>query len=84
MAKIEIYTLNYCPYCKKAKALLSELGKEFTEFDITDNEDDAIENLYERTGRSTVPQIFVNDKFIGGCDDLFNLHRSGELTDLLK
>jgi len=84
MAKIEIYTTDYCPYCKKAKALLAELGASFAEIDITSNEDDAMDKLYEKTGRSTVPQIFINDKFIGGCDDMFALHRSGELKELLK
>lgn len=83
MAKIDIYTLNYCPYCKKAKELLNDLGKDFTEFDITDNEDEALDELYEKTGRSTVPQIFVNDRFIGGCDDLFKLKNSGKLEELL-
>lgn len=84
MAKIDIYTTNYCPYCKKAKALFTEMEQDFNEIDITENEDDILDDLYERTGRSTVPQIFINDKFIGGCDDLFELRRSGELTELLK
>ena len=84
MAEIKIYTTNYCPYCKKAKALLGELGVNFEEIDITENEDDAMDKLIEKTGRSTVPQIFINDKFIGGCDDMFALHRSGELKELIK
>ncbi len=84
MAKIEIYTTNYCPYCKRAKLLLTELVQDFDEIDITDDEDNLIDELYERTGRSTVPQIFINDKFIGGSDDLFELRRSGELAELLK
>ena len=84
MSKVEIYTTNYCPYCKKAKALLNELGADFVEIDITDNEDDAMDKLTAKTGRSTVPQIFIDEKFIGGCDDMFALHRSGELEKLLK
>lgn len=84
MAKVKVYTTNYCPYCKKAKALLTELGADFEEIDITENEDDAMDRLIAITGRSTVPQIFIDDKFIGGCDDMFEMHRAGELTELLK
>lgn len=84
MAKIDIYTTNYCPYCKKAKALLEQLGYDFNEIDITENEDSVIDKLYETTGRNTVPQIFINDNFIGGADDLFDLRSSGALTELLK
>jgi len=83
MTKIEIYTTDYCPYCKKAKGLLSQLGLDFKEIDISSNEDDAIEKLVAQTGLSTVPQIFINDKFIGGCDDLFALQKSGKLQELL-
>lgn len=84
MAKVKVYTTNYCPYCKKAKALLTDLDTDFEEIDITDNEDDAMDRLFAITGRSTVPQIFIDDKFIGGCDDMFEMHRSGELMELLK
>lgn len=83
MTEIKIYTTDYCPYCKKAKALFSQLGLNFEEIDITENEDDAMDNLMAKTGRSTVPQIFINDKFIGGCDDLYALQKSGELQELL-
>jgi len=83
MPKIEIYTTDYCPYCKKAKALLSQLGMDFQEIDISGDEDEAIEKLKVRTGMSTVPQIFINDTFIGGCDDLFQLHKIGNLQELL-
>lgn len=83
MSKIEIYTTDYCPYCKKAKALLNQLGLNFQEIDITDNEDEAMDNLIAKTGRSTVPQIFINDKFIGGCDDLFELQKTGKLQEIL-
>lgn len=83
MTQIKIYTTDYCPYCKKAKALLSQIGLLFEEIDITQNEDDAMDNLTAKTGISTVPQIFINDKFIGGCDDLFALQKSGKLQELL-
>lgn len=84
VAKVKVYTTNYCPYCKKAKALLTDLDADFEEIDITDNEDDAMDRLFAITGRSTVPQIFIDDKFIGGCDDMFEMHRAGELMELLK
>jgi glutaredoxin 3 len=83
MSKIEIYTTDYCPYCKKAKSLLTQLGLDYKEIDITQNEDDAMDTLIAKTGMSTVPQIFINDKFIGGCDDLFALQKSGKLEELL-
>ncbi len=83
MSKIEIYTTDYCPYCKKAKSLLSQLGLDFQEIDISNNEDEAMNNLIAKTGMSTVPQIFINDKFIGGCDDLFELQKTGKLQELL-
>ncbi len=84
MAKVKVYTTNYCPYCKKAKSLLDQLGADFEEIDITENEDDLMDDLYSITGRSTVPQIFIDEKFIGGCDDMFELHRKGGLLELLK
>jgi glutaredoxin 3 len=83
MAKVEIYTTNYCPYCKKAKALFSQLGVDFEETDITDNEDDAMNELIKKTGMSTVPQIFINGKFVGGCDDVHALYKSGDLLKML-
>jgi GrxC family glutaredoxin len=83
MSKIEIYTTDYCPYCKKAKSLLAQLGLDFQEIDISSNEDEAMDNLIKKTGMSTVPQIFINDKFIGGCDDLFELQKTGKLQELL-
>lgn len=83
MPKIEIYTTDYCPYCRKAKTIFDQMGLAYTEIDITQNEDEAMEKLIAKTGRSTVPQIFINDKFIGGCDDLVALKSSGKLEALL-
>ncbi|MDD3419894.1 MAG: glutaredoxin 3 [Candidatus Gastranaerophilales bacterium] len=83
MAKIEIYTTNYCPYCKKAKSLFEQLGVDYEEHDITDNEDDIMDSLIKKTGMSTVPQIFIDGKLIGGCDDLYALYKAGELEKLL-
>jgi glutaredoxin 3 len=83
MAKIEIYTTNYCHYCKKAKSLFEQLGVDYEEHDITDNEDDIMDSLIKKTGMSTVPQIFIDGKLIGGCDDLYALYKAGELEKLL-
>ncbi len=72
-----IYTFETCPYCIRAKRLLSKNNIDFEEIDITDNEDKLIE-LEKKTGIDTVPQIFVGESFIGGCDDLYALYKSGE------
>lgn len=84
MAKVEIYTTDYCPYCKRAKALLEKKGVEFEEIDITHDEQTMRAKLAEMTGgRSSVPQIFINGKSVGGSDDLVELNSSGELDKLL-
>ncbi|MDP2599715.1 MAG: glutaredoxin 3 [Deltaproteobacteria bacterium] len=77
--KIKIYTADYCGYCKKAKALLESKKIPFEEVDIT--EDDAKrEWLVKTTGRKTVPQIFIDEKPIGGFDDLANMDKAGKLN----
>ena len=83
MANIEVYSTNYCPYCVRAKDLLKRKNQTFTEIDVT--EDDALrEKMVTRAGgRRTVPQIFIDDKLIGGFDDLSALDRKGELAQLL-
>ncbi len=83
VAKVEIYTTSYCPYCMRAKSLLRSKGVEFTEIDVTD--DDAMrQKMVERSGgRRTVPEIFVNGKIIGGYDELNALNVRGELDTLL-
>lgn len=82
MADVQIYLTTYCPYCVRAKALLNRKGVAFKEFDV---EDDAPKRkwLVEVTGQRTVPQIFIDGKSVGGCDDLHALDRSGELDRLL-
>ena len=82
MSKIEIYTKDWCPYCNAAKALLSEKGATFEEFDA---EDAAIrDQMIERAhGRRTVPQIFIDGAHIGGYDDMAALDRRGGLDPLL-
>ena len=82
MSTIHVYTKNYCAYCRRAKQLLTIKGVPFTEFDVTDNPALEIE-MRRRSGRATVPQIFVGERHIGGCDDLFALDELGELDPLL-
>lgn len=85
MSKVVAYTVGYCPYCKKAKALLNQKGIDFEDIDITDNEDEMREKLEKiANGRNTVPQIFINDVSIGGYTDLKALNDSGELDKLLE
>lgn len=85
MNKIEIYTSQTCPYCVKAKKLLKTLGLEYMEFDVSGSFDKMVENLEKRFGIKvmTIPQIIINDKHIGGFDDLNALYRSGELKKYL-
>lgn len=82
MSKVVLYTMNYCPYCKKALALLKSKGVEFTNVDVT-NDDRVFSAVEAKTGWDTVPQIFINDVFIGGCDDIHELDRKGELDKML-
>ena len=83
MAKIEIYTKAFCPYCSRAKALLDGKGAAYDEFDITMDTAKRKEMLERSGGRSTVPQIFIDGKHIGGSDDLSALDRQGGLEPLL-
>lgn len=83
MANVEIYTWSTCPFCRRAKSLLENKGVEYTEYDITGDED-ARAKMVERTGGpKSVPQIFIDDQYIGGCDDLHALDEQGELDPLL-
>jgi len=85
MAKVEIYTTDYCPYCKKAKALLDKKGIEYEEIDISHDEPTMRAKLAQMTGgRSSVPQIFINGESIGGSDDLMELNSSGKLDEMLS
>ena len=84
MAKIEIYTKAFCPYCTRAKRLLDEKGAAFDEYDITMGGEKRREMIQRADGRSTVPQIFIDDTHIGGSDDLAALEREGKLDALLN
>lgn len=80
---ITVYTKDYCPYCVQAKNLLSSLGFSYTEEDITHNEGKMME-IAMRSQRRTVPQVFVNDVFLGGYSDMVALHEEGELISTLE
>jgi glutaredoxin 3 len=82
MATITIYTTTYCPYCVKAKDLLKRKGQTYTEINA---EDDAVRDamVAKAGGRRTVPQIFIGETHVGGCDDLYALDKAGKLDALL-
>lgn len=83
-ANIEIYTWSRCPFCIRAKALLKNKGVNFTEYCI-DGDEDARNVMAQRSnGRRSVPQIFIDDQHIGGCDDIHALDAQGKLDALLK
>lgn len=78
-----IYTFETCPYCIKAKRLLNDESIGFTEIEIS-NQKERLSELKKKTNCSTVPQIFVDDKFIGGCDDVITLHKKGKFDEIFK
>ncbi len=82
-ARVEIYTWQTCPYCIRAKILLQWKGVQFIEYKIDGNGGDRLRMANRANGRKTVPQIFVNDQHLGGCDDLYALDRQGKLNPLL-
>lgn len=83
MPTIEIYTTRTCPYCHKAKRLLNAKKVQFTEIDVTMNQSLRAQMKVRAKGSHTVPQIFINDQHIGGCDDLHELDEEGKLDPLL-
>lgn len=83
MAKVEIYTRMFCPYCTRAKSLLSAKGAAFEEHDISLGGPKRAEMLERANGGYTVPQIFINDRHVGGSDELAALDRAGKLDALL-
>jgi glutaredoxin 3 len=82
MSNVTIYTSPMCPYCHRAKALLQEKGAEIREIDIL-MDSRARHEMEEKSGRRTVPQIFVGETHVGGCDDLYALDSAGKLDPLL-
>ena len=83
MPPVTIYTKAWCPYCLAAKQLLGQKGVAFTEFEITREPGRRQEMMQKSGGRSTVPQIFIGERHVGGCDDLYALDSRGELDRLL-
>ncbi|MBK8174753.1 MAG: glutaredoxin 3 [Rhodospirillales bacterium] len=83
MRSVEIYTSPFCPYCHRAKALLTKKGVTFTEIDVMDTPGARNEMEQRAPGAKTVPQIFIDGRGIGGSDELAALDRAGELDSLL-
>lgn len=83
MPEIIVYTKDFCPYCHAAKELLRAKGAAFTEIDIQKHPDRRPEMIEKAGGRTTVPQIFIAGKHVGGCDDIHALDEAGKLDALL-
>ncbi|PJB73387.1 MAG: glutaredoxin 3 [Alphaproteobacteria bacterium CG_4_9_14_3_um_filter_47_13] len=83
MEKVEIYTWESCPFCLRAKKLLKSKGVNFTEYKIDGDETERDRMAQRAGGKRTVPQIFIDDIHIGGCDDLYALEKEGRLEALL-
>jgi glutaredoxin 3 len=83
MPKVTIYTTSLCPYCHMAKELLRKKGATYDEIDVTDRAALRSEMTAKAGGRTTVPQIWIGDTHVGGCDDLYGLDREGRLDQLL-
>jgi len=79
MAEVELYTTPFCPYCTRARALLDRKGIVFTDIDITEEPGRRAEMIRRAGGRTSVPQIFIDGKHIGGSDELIALDRDGQL-----
>jgi glutaredoxin 3 len=84
MPKITIYTTPICPYCVRAKALLRKKGAAFDEVDVFMDSAARDEMEARARGRRTVPQIFIGERHVGGCDELYSLESAGELDPLLR
>ena len=83
MADVVLYTTPWCPYCIRAKHLLKSKGVVFTDIDVS-GKPDVREEMEQRSGRYTVPQIWIGSTHVGGCDDLYALERQGKLEALLQ
>ena len=82
-AKVEIYTWSSCPFCIRAKALLDKKQVNYQEYTIDGNDIERGKMAKRANGRSTLPQIFINNQHIGGCDDLYELETEEKLDQLL-
>ncbi|ATX80896.1 glutaredoxin 3 [Mariprofundus ferrinatatus] len=83
MANIEIYSGDFCPYCVRAKSLLKKKGVEFTEYNVQRDMKRQAEMLERAGGARTIPQIFIDGRHVGGCDELYALDSQGKLDPLL-
>jgi len=83
MNSVVLYTTRFCPYCVRAKTLLNSKGIEFEEIAV-DNEPSLRREMMAKCGRHTVPQIWIGDQHIGGCDELYALERKGKLDQVLE
>ena len=81
-AAVTMYTTSWCPYCSRARGLLARKNVAFEEFDVESAPEKRAE-MQNRSGRSSVPQIFIGDQHVGGCDDLHALDEAGKLDALL-
>jgi glutaredoxin 3 len=84
MPRVEIYTKFGCPYCARAKRLLEEKGADYEEYEINSDPGKRDEMLSRAPGRTTVPQIFIDGRHVGGSDDLAELEASGRLDTMLQ
>lgn len=84
MAKVEMYSMQSCPSCMRAKQLFQAKGVEFTEYKVDADKEKFAEMKTRTDGSRTVPAIFINDEFIGGFDNLLALEKAGELDNKLK
>lgn len=84
MAKVELYTKTFCGFCIRARALLEDKGVDFAEYVIDGGGPEREEMIQRAGGRTTVPQIFIDDQHVGGCSDLLALERDGKLDRMLS
>ena len=82
-AEVKVYSTTFCPYCVRAKQLLERKGVAYTEVNLDQEEPEVRIELTKKTNHRTVPQIFINDQFIGGFDQLYSLEKEGKLNDML-
>jgi glutaredoxin 3 len=83
VAKVEVYTTSFCPFCTRAKSLLKSKGVPFIEIDVTEDAELRQKMVELSGGRRTVPEIFINDKIVGGYEELKALDDAGELDPML-
>ncbi|MFD2232054.1 glutaredoxin 3 [Alkalimarinus sediminis] len=83
MNKVVLYTTRFCPYCVRAKALLNRKGVEFEEIAV-DNDQMLRREMMAKSGRHTVPQIWIGEQHVGGCDELYTLEKQGKLDQALE